>query len=176
MGGARGRVTRGAPSGAQYGVHDKGRTLRDALRGALRGTSRGAVRGAFKGALGGHLKGRLKGSGAALSLKIRPNVSPLLFNCLGDKIQGPSWGQQKRRKPRFVAHFGLNLEAHPRWLKVALKCLMWLKKWLILSPKGPWSMTTEIVTLGRCKNTVKFYLFLHLPSAKSEGNEGMIED
>ena len=72
-------MTRGAPSRAQYGVHDGGGdtlrgALRDTLRGALRGTLRGALRGAlrggFRGPLGGHLKGCLKGSGAALSLRL----------------------------------------------------------------------------------------------------------
>ena len=57
-------MTRGAPSRAQYGVHDGGRTLkgalRDTLRGALRGTLRGALRGGFRGPLGGTLRGALR--------------------------------------------------------------------------------------------------------------------
>ena len=55
-----GRVTRGAPSRAQYGVHERGGdTLRGALRDTLRGTLKGALRGGFRGPLGGTLRGAL---------------------------------------------------------------------------------------------------------------------
>ena len=51
---------------------------------------------------------------------------------LGDKIQGPSWGQEKRRKPPFLAPSGPTFKANPRWLKVAKGGLKWPKgglKW-----------------------------------------------
>ena len=57
---------------------------------------------------------------------LRTTPSPLLW--WSDKIQGPSWGQQKRRKPSFLAPFptfwvfwgGLKwLKGGLKWLKVA---------------------------------------------------------
>ena len=50
------------PSGAQYGVHDGGRTLKSTLRDTLRGASRGTLRGALRGALRGVFRGALGGN------------------------------------------------------------------------------------------------------------------
>ena len=66
---------------------------------------------------------------------------------LGDKIQGPSWGQQKGRTPSSVAQFGLNFEARPKWLKVASGSLKWLKVAYSAPPRRPWIMTTDFLRL-----------------------------
>ena len=62
----------------------------------------------------------------------------LLPLVLGDKIQGARWGQQKRRKPPFVVHLGLNFEAAQGGLKSGLKRL-------ILSPKRALDYDTTLV-------------------------------
>ena len=69
------------------------------------------------------------------------------FKKIGDKIQGPSWGQQERRKKTLFWHLlgprfeWLEVALAQRWLKGGLK---WPKiglKWLIPSPKEPWILT-----------------------------------
>ena len=50
--------------------------------------------------------------------------------CLGDKIQGPSWGQQKRRKPPLWHLLDPRLEVAwggLKWFKVASSGFRWLK-------------------------------------------------